>query len=955
MHQAVKQTATASKPASQPAFKFPTNSHLIITTSGGIFSWDRDGVKKLLNSSKKGILAAREAKDGSQILAVADEHVVILHDCKRGREESWGLSGNEVRRRGIVRLLEYAPDAKSLFLSTSLTGAIQHYSIHESRQLDPLSSHPSPPTVLAVSPTSHLMLSASENPTVVYLQNLILKTTAIQLHPSASSAAVATASFHPERPNVFLLAFKDGTIAAYDATKIGRSSERTCNKSVPATNGHAGEISHFSNLHRITNIRNLSDPPDASLNTTIGSKSVAITGAAFLPGFRTRAVSVGADGRCRLIDFEAGGRILRTWHAQAPVTSLSVLAMKPSSQTAKTASKQKSGVTSSSTEGNTVVAVGRVDGQVLLFDSVGLRLDQVLVDALCETIISVEWMDGPSPYAISSPFKPVSSRVDAKNGLSSNTPEARRRLHNTLPDALRLPPGAVFVPAQPVPTVAVYISEAEDMSTVRHTPAANTIIRSPVVETTYMDLFSPVKKVSPPRQQRESPISSPHLRRKRISSQTFVKTSSPESIHRDVEVTIRSPETPTQLSIHPLSTTIEARQKSPLETVPASARRGPRSARKKAHGRVAQGPNRSPIASTAAGRNGKVLADLRKLGTENSSQAKKNGKAALFAPYMNRTGISDLPRTNTQSMTKDNAMPIGCLQLVERVNKPQDHDSAQPSRVHFESGSHSSDRDIWMSAGSSEDECNQRKDNKRTHYHAHQRRLDKAHQSTPLLAESSKPQPALIVPNLKPEPTIQAVTISPQPQNTGKEAAVLSMSEEAMYSAVSHISNIDGEFVPASTDVQRLFPRGSSVYSTSPSRQSPKRSPKRQVQVWNDPEPRTRTVPNPIQRAKLANLHSNATVKAVPREAAAKKAAAVLLGKSETKALPPLPSLPSGTLPPHPKHSACAEETCAGCLELGQRVHSLEDEVARLKAEVLGLRSALRRTGVSSRGVERKR
>jgi hypothetical protein len=30
------------------------------------------------------------------VLAVADEHVVVLHDCKRGREESWGLSGNEV-------------------------------------------------------------------------------------------------------------------------------------------------------------------------------------------------------------------------------------------------------------------------------------------------------------------------------------------------------------------------------------------------------------------------------------------------------------------------------------------------------------------------------------------------------------------------------------------------------------------------------------------------------------------------------------------------------------------------------------------------------------------------------------------------------------------------------------------------------------------------------------------
>lgn len=96
MPRAVKQAATASRSVSQSTFKLPINSHLIITTSGGIFSWDRDGVKKLFSSSKKGILAAREARDGSQVLAVADEHVVVLHDCKRGREESWGLSGSEV-------------------------------------------------------------------------------------------------------------------------------------------------------------------------------------------------------------------------------------------------------------------------------------------------------------------------------------------------------------------------------------------------------------------------------------------------------------------------------------------------------------------------------------------------------------------------------------------------------------------------------------------------------------------------------------------------------------------------------------------------------------------------------------------------------------------------------------------------------------------------------------------
>ncbi|KAG9692034.1 WD40 repeat-like protein, partial [Aureobasidium melanogenum] len=794
MHRAVKQAATASKPASQPTFKLPKNSHLIITTSGGIFSWDRDGVKQLFSSSKKGILAAREAKDGSQVLAVADEHVVVLHDCKRGREESWGLSGSE----GIVRLLEYAPDAKSLFLSTSLTGAIQHYSIHESRYLDPPSNHPSPPNVLAISSTSHLMLSASENPSVVYLQNLALKTSAIQLHPSASGAAVATASFHPERPNIFLLAFKDGTIAAYDATRITRTSEAcTSTKSRSVNNGHAGEISHLSNLHRVTNIRNLSDPPDASPNTTIGSRTVAITGAAFLPGFRSRAVSAGADGRCRLVDFEAGGKILRTWHAQAPVTSLSVLAIKSSSKTEKTVSKQKPGVTISGTEAKTVIAVGRVDGQVLLFDSVGLRLDQVLVNALGEKVINVEWMDGPSPCAISSPIKPVSSKIDAKLDLSHSTPGKGQRTQAGLPDALRLPPGAVFIPTQPAPAIAVIGCEAEEVSTVRHTPAANMSKKFAL----------------------------------RVSNRKVQYHLLIDAVNAS-QVRLLSPETPKHLSIHPLNTTIERQQKPPHGTTPASARRGPRSGRKKAHGRSVQGLNRSPSASMGAGRNGKVLADLRRLGVE--QPAKKNGKAALFAPYMNRTGISNLPRTETQTTANNVVLLTEPLPIEECSPESQHHHPNQPPQVHFELESRSSDRDIWMSAGSSEDERNQRQDDERTHYHARQRRMTQS--------QSQRSEP---------ETTLEAATVSPQPHNAAKEAAVLSMSEEAMFSAVSHISNVDGEFMPASSDVQRLFPRGSSIYSNSPSRQSPKKSPRRQIQVWNDEAPKTKTVMNPMQREKL--------------------------------------------------------------------------------------------------------
>jgi hypothetical protein len=185
---------------------------------------------------------------------------------------------------------------------------------------------------------------------------------------------------------------------------------------------------------------------------------------------------------------------------------------------------------------------------------------------------------------------------------------------------------------------------------------------------------------------------------------------------------------------------------------------------------------------------------------------------------------------------------------------------------------------------------------------------------------------------------------------------VLSMSEEAMYSAVSHISNIDGEFVPASRDVQNLFPRGSSVYSTSPPRrQSPKRSPQRQVRVWNDEAPSSKPATTAIQRAKLVNLQSNTIMNKSQRETVAKEAAAVLMSPKVAQKVKTLPPLPSGAILSQGQSCSCVNDNCHGCLELGSRVRSLEDEVARLKAEVLGLRSALRRTGVSSRVVERKR
>ena len=77
-------------------FKFPGNSHLLITTRKRILAWDAAGIHTVFQSRKGGIVAAREARDGSGMLAVAGPNVIVMHDTKRKQQRSWGLNANEV-------------------------------------------------------------------------------------------------------------------------------------------------------------------------------------------------------------------------------------------------------------------------------------------------------------------------------------------------------------------------------------------------------------------------------------------------------------------------------------------------------------------------------------------------------------------------------------------------------------------------------------------------------------------------------------------------------------------------------------------------------------------------------------------------------------------------------------------------------------------------------------------
>jgi hypothetical protein len=190
-----------------------------------------------------------------------------------------------------------------------------------------------------------------------------MMTTTITLVPSASSAPVVTCAFHPSRKHLFLLAFGDGVLAAFDYTKL--SSSKNSNKENPGlgmTRCHSRGIHAFRHLH---------DPSVAG--------SAGITGAGFVPGQRSRAVTVGEDGRCFLVDFEKGDT-LGSWHIGAPATGLTVREI-------------DAGPGSRKDElGSYFIAIGTVHGRCLVYDGNGNKVAERVIDPEGESVLDVEWV-----------------------------------------------------------------------------------------------------------------------------------------------------------------------------------------------------------------------------------------------------------------------------------------------------------------------------------------------------------------------------------------------------------------------------------------------------------------------------------------------------------------------------------------------------------------------------------
>lgn len=310
-------------------------------------------------------------------------------------------------------MLRFAKDPDRLYFTTTMQNAVQAYDLEHDRLLDPVSHHPSPPTVFAISATSHLLLSTSVLPPVIQLANLLLQSRSLLLRPQCSSAAVVLVEFHPERGNVFILAFADATCAVYDAASIFRGGSRGERGSGVSGSGNGCEISNIKNLH---------EPGKATSNAPGSNpdakQSVWVVAAGFVPSHNATVVTVGSDGRCCVVDFAATetnkASLICAWDTTGSPTSLSVLSPNPEYGLELPIARLRS---RESTHRNNVVAIGCQDGKVLFFDLAGNLLFQQPLGSNGHRVIDVEWLEGDD-WSEPSATRPAPN--DTSKGRSRN-------------------------------------------------------------------------------------------------------------------------------------------------------------------------------------------------------------------------------------------------------------------------------------------------------------------------------------------------------------------------------------------------------------------------------------------------------------------------------------------------------------------------------------------------------
>jgi WD40 repeat protein len=912
-HSIPRSSTSQPAPISQSRFVFPANEHILITTPSRILSWDSSGLQQIFASSKSGIAAATESKDGSGILAIADRHTVVLHDTKRGQEKSWGLSAHEDE----VRHLQYTKDSKNLFLSTRATNEIQCYSTEAQQLCSPPQTLASPAAALAISPTGHLMVSAQGSPPVVFLKDLAKNSAATILKPQASTSGIAIAAFHPERANIFALAFDDGTLAIYDASRMSRGmdSGRYANQHYVGK----GEIGRIDKLHH-------------AVRTKDEGGSRAITGAAFMPGQKLRTITVGIDGRCKLVDFSEGAKVLRTWHARAPLTSLSVLA---ASSSTRASESRKGKAPIRPTDYGAMIAVGTQNGNVMLYDTLGLLQSRREISATGERIISVEWVSGPSPRSTQSGVannvatiapsmqSPIQERTTQAGGQRKSTPK-----HLSIHPALRpSTTNPIASPSQQMRRFTVHPDEAADDSTVRHTPDGRMghLVNAEAGE--YLDLFSPVNPFAAEqtRNQREKSYS-PTRTRPRISSQTFTKGLADSKNGTAIVSSARTPKLLPTVDSHATSSgstpeTAKAKRHAQLRSAHAFKRGSPL---KNERRRIDRGSIRKPdirrtdgaeaVDATVAA-NARLLRDLR-LMTTKSGNAQAGSVLQGYGSNESKKGRRgvDAPRNIGVAISTDaphQRQPIETQVFGTGGRWPTDS-------VDEESWSDEQQDDIWIT---SDEERKQTTRRQQRFQRPAARQTSRSRMNSGEIMSTAQ--------------TVQrSPATAPQAQASSHNVVdgVPLTEDEDMMSLHSHAPP-DVGFTLASDDVQSLFPRTSS--------KSPRKSKK-------DPNRPSRQSPQ-HRKTALQELASNAALPQRSRDPWAKVQKTKSSPPKNERTADPAKHAPDDRVAqPHARG-----EACGGCAANAAKVMVLEGEVSHMKGEILALRAMLRRNGIPMPAIPR--
>ncbi|KAH7078747.1 hypothetical protein BKA63DRAFT_409430 [Paraphoma chrysanthemicola] len=264
--------------------------------------------------------------------------------------------------------------------------SVQAYSIPTAELLPSQQPHPSPPSVIAMSGDGSVLISASPTPPTVYIQDRQRRGSApVSFQPTDALTSVTCAAFQASNLEQqllyanFLLGFQDGKMVLYRLFLPA-----------PASHSEPSKPSRIQSFQlqpvRVGAIKKLH-------KATMGG----IIAAAFIPGYKSRIVSIGHDGRCRL-------------HVSGPATCLSVLVESPDfSRGRKDKTVLLGGDATEEEErvfegSQTLIAIGTQAGKVMIFNVLGLLIHEIGMDT---PIINIEWvgdMSAPSllPNRVSS-------------------------------------------------------------------------------------------------------------------------------------------------------------------------------------------------------------------------------------------------------------------------------------------------------------------------------------------------------------------------------------------------------------------------------------------------------------------------------------------------------------------------------------------------------------------------